>query len=232
MNKDLDLGELYREHKVGTSEIDKTKAFTCEEIQKMLESSTLDFDTKNELIGFISGMFQCIFNIINTDNFENTDQARLVNNPDFWNQGYNAVISIFQKRHACIPAEDYQKKVYDNRTEWTLDGKKHRLDDPTVEYDTGQREWFFNGLRHREDGPAIKYKDGSKEWWLNGQRHRTDGPAIESVNEYKGWYLNGQLHRTDGPAIEYANGQKEWWLNDKQYYTEAAFNKKLLENKG
>ena len=66
---------------------------------------------------------------------------------------------------------------------------------------------------------------------MNGKLHRLDGPAVEYPDGYKAWYLNGERHREDGPAIEGCDGSKEWWLNGKQYYTEAAFNKKLLEDK-
>ena len=80
----------------------------------------------------------------------------------------------------------------------------------------GNKEWFLNGQRHRVDGPAIEYADGSKAWFLNGQRHRIDGPAIEFANGTKCWYLNGQLHRVDGPAIKDADGYKCWYFNGKE----------------
>jgi len=77
-------------------------------------------------------------------------------------------------------------------------------------------EWYLNGKRHREDGPAIEYADGSKEWYLNGQLHREDGPACEYSSGSKYWYLNGKKHREDGPAVEYANGDKSWYLNGEE----------------
>ena len=83
-------------------------------------------------------------------------------------------------------------------------------------------EWWLNGKRHREDGPAIEYQDGTKAWWLNGKRHREDGPAYEEANGDKSWWLNGIWHREDGPAIEYEDGRKEWWLNGKRL-TESEF---------
>ena len=42
---------------------------------------------------------------------------------------------------------EYIVKVYENRT-----------------------EWFLNGKRHRTDGPAAEWADGSKWWWLNGEQ--------------------------------------------------------------
>ena len=86
---------------------------------------------------------------------------------------------------------EYTVKVYDNRT-----------------------EWYLNGELHREDGPAIEYTSGSKFWCKNGKYHREDCPACELVSGTKYWCKNGKYHRLDGPAIEYAAGGKEWWIND------------------
>jgi hypothetical protein len=91
----------------------------------------------------------------------------------------------------------YKVKVFDDRTEYHL-----------------------NSRRHREDGPAIEYTNGSKEWYLNDELHREDGPAVESSSGTKMWWLNGNLHREDGPAVEWTNDTKEWWLNGKQYSEE------------
>src|SRR5271165_5431572 len=97
--------------------------------------------------------------------------------------------------------------------------------------DNGTREWFnLNGKRHRVDGPAIEYPSGAKFWYLNGELHRVEVnpetgltmPAIEDANGSKYWYLNGERHRVDGPALEYVNGDKYWYLNGKQY-SEADF---------
>ena len=85
-------------------EKDKTGS-TFNDVADMLQASTLDFDTKNELIGFLNGAFQCIYNITNTDNFANTVQSELINNPDTFEEGYNALITIFQKHHVCGPNE-------------------------------------------------------------------------------------------------------------------------------
>ena len=57
-------------------------------------------------------------------------------------------------------------------------------------YDYG-KYWYLNGKRHRIDGPAIEWANGSKNWYLNGKYHRTDGPAIELVSGRKYWYING-----------------------------------------
>jgi hypothetical protein len=57
----------------------------------------------------------------------------------------------------------------------------------------GTKEWFLNGERHRVDGPAIEWVDGHKEWCFNGELHRVDGSAIECADGTKGWFLNGKL---------------------------------------
>jgi hypothetical protein len=88
---------------------------------------------------------------------------------------------------------------------------------PICEVDEyGNKHWYLNGKRHRVDGPAIEYADGSKEWYLNGNPHREDGPVLECADGSKYWYLNGKRHREDGPAIEYASGNKEWWVDGEQ----------------
>ena len=95
----------------------------------------------------------------------------------------------------------------------------------TVKVYNDRTEWFLNGKLHREDGPAVEWNSGDKEWFLNGQRHREDGPAAEYANG-KFWYLNDQQHREDGPAAEYADGCKFWYLNGKRL-TKAKFNAKM-----
>ena len=92
----------------------------------------------------------------------------------------------------------------------------------TVKVYEDRTEWFLNGKYHREDGPAVEYANGSKVWYLNGKRHREDGPAIEYLGGHKVWYLHGKMHREDGPAIECADGSKAWYLNGKKY-TKAEF---------
>ena len=95
---------------------------------------------------------------------------------------------------------EYKVKVYDNRTEWRLNGKLHREDGPAIEYDIksakgktkGNKFWYLNGKQHREDGPASEWNDGNKFWYLNGKQHREDGPASEWNDGTKHWYINGK----------------------------------------
>jgi len=89
--------------------------------------------------------------------------------------------------------QEYRVKVYEDRTEWfNLDGKRHRVDGPAIEWADGDKEWYQNDKLHREDGPAIERPDGSTEWYVNDKLHREDCPAIERPNGYKAWYLNDE----------------------------------------
>ncbi len=63
--------------------------------------------------------------------------------------------------------KEYTVKVYDDRTEWYLNGELHRENGPAIEYADGTKVWHLNGNRHRVDGPAVEYADGSKYWYLN-----------------------------------------------------------------
>ena len=96
---------------------------------------------------------------------------------------------------------EYTVKVWENRTEWFLNGLFHREDGPACEYADGSKYWFLNGKFHREDGPAVELSDGSKYWFLNGKCHREDGPAVEY---------------SDGPAVEYSDGKKRWYLEGEE----------------
>ena len=120
---------------------------------------------------------------------------------------------------------EYKVKVYEDRTEWYLNGKPHREDGPAIERSNGDKCWYLNGKKHREDGPAIEYVYGSKLWYLNGKWHREDGPAIEYADGYKAWFLNGKCHREDGPACEYPNGDKYWYLNGEELTEEEFLNR-------
>ena len=62
-----------------------------------------------------------------------------------------------------------ERTEYDDRTEWTLNGKLHRTDGPAVEYANGDKFWYLNGKLHRTDGPAVEYYDGSVDWFLNDE---------------------------------------------------------------
>lgn len=41
--------------------------------------------------------------------------------------------------------------------------------------------WFVNGIRHRVNGPAIEYATGLKVWYLNGIKQKEE---IVKINPY------------------------------------------------
>ena len=61
---------------------------------------------------------------------------------------------------------EYKVRVYEDKTEWFLNGLRHREDGPAVERTNGQKEWFLKGVHHRENGPAIEYANGDKSWYI------------------------------------------------------------------
>jgi hypothetical protein len=64
--------------------------------------------------------------------------------------------------------QEYTVKVYDDRTEWFQNGKRHRLDGPAIELANGHKEWWQNNERHRLGGPAVEFADGIKSWYIEG----------------------------------------------------------------
>ena len=86
--------------------------------------------------------------------------------------------------------KEYKVKVYDDRTEWWLNGKLHREDGPAVEYVKSDKYWYLNGKYHREDGPAIEYKSGSKDFpYLYGVNERSRQAPHTPGEEIKGSLL-------------------------------------------
>jgi len=123
---------------------------------------------------------------------------------------------------------EYTVRVYDDRTEWFLNGALHRENGPAIEWTDGTKHWYKEGERHRLDGPACECSNGNKYWYKEGLLHRLDGPAVEHSDGTKSWYKKGLLHRLNGPAKEYSDGTKSWYIEDK-YYTEEDFNNKIKE---
>ena len=60
--------------------------------------------------------------------------------------------------------KEYTVKVYEDKTEWYLNDKRHREDGPAIEWVNGSKQWYLNDKRHRVDGPAYEWADGSKSW--------------------------------------------------------------------
>lgn len=97
-----------------------------------------------------------------------------------------------------------ERKVFEDRVEYRLNGKLHRDDGPAVKWNNGDYEWYNNGQRHRIGAPACVWND-------------TEGSEFRGPGKLYDWYLNGKLSRIDGPAIEYSNGDYEWFLNGKRH---------------
>ena len=99
--------------------------------------------------------------------------------------------------------------------------KTHRLNGPAIINKNEERkEWYLNGKRHRLDGPSGEWLNGAKCWYKDGESHRDDGPAVEEV-ALKCWYKNGKRHRLDGPAIERYTGSAHWI--EGKYYSEEEY---------
>ena len=45
---------------------------------------------------------------------------------------------------------EYTVKVSEDKTEWFLNGKYHRVDGPAIEYANGYKCWFLNGIEYTE----------------------------------------------------------------------------------
>jgi len=93
--------------------------------------------------------------------------------------------------------KEYTVKVYKDRTEWYLNGKRHREDGPAIEWVNGTKAWYLNDKLHRVDGPAIEWADGSKVWYLNGiQYNEAEFLAKTTVQEMTMEELCKELGRT------------------------------------
>lgn len=123
----------------------------------------------------------------------------------------------------AIIADDYER--------WCRNGKFHRVDGPAIivyGYYKYRTEWFIDGIRHREYYPAVESFNGTKEWWINGDRHRQGGPAVEYENGSLEYWENGKRHRIDGPAIIVMADRKrtgkidrvEWFANGSKFSKE------------
>lgn len=83
-------------------------------------------------------------------------------------------------------------------------------EEPVLKVDMhGAKRWWLNGVRHRLDGPAVEYTDGTKFWYQNGKRHRIDGPAAEWTDGIKWWFVDDvkydDVYEWAKAALEYQN---------------------------
>lgn len=76
-------------------------------------------------------------------------------------------------------------------------GHLHRIDGP-ARISGGNKEWFINGERHRVNNPAIEWSGGATEWYYNDKKHRYYGSA-RTVLRFKEWWIHGILvgHNND-----------------------------------
>ena len=68
----------------------------------------------------------------------------------------------------------------------------------TVTVYQDRTEWFLNGEPHREDGPAIEWPDGDKQWWLHGKelseeefnsRHNSKELTVKEIEKLLGYTI-------------------------------------------
>jgi hypothetical protein len=69
--------------------------YTETEIISMFSKSNVNFDTKNEILAFVSGFIQCMYNMTK----DLPCSRKLVDYPDLWHVGYNKAVEIFQKHN-------------------------------------------------------------------------------------------------------------------------------------
>ena len=53
-------------------------------------------DLKAHMLSFIDGQHQFIYNMLHTPDFRRSHQSTLTNRPDFWQQGYNSMVVLYQ----------------------------------------------------------------------------------------------------------------------------------------
>jgi hypothetical protein len=80
--------------------------------------------------------------------------------------------------------------------------KLHREDGPAYEASEGlkgsrfiAKAWYINGKRHRINGPAIEWYGSRKEWWVDG-KHLTEAEFNELIRPKKD--CSGQVVVVDG----------------------------------
>jgi len=126
------------------------------------------------------------------------------------------------------------KTVTNHKIEYTINGKKHRLDGPAGIYNISKenplgtiQHWYKDGKKHRLDGPAVitciskENPLGTyQEWHKEGKQHRLDGPTVilcvskeNPLGKMKVWYKEGKKHRLNGPAIINEDHTVEYWEN-------------------
>lgn len=70
---------------------------TPTEILHELHSSDMPEELRAHLSQFIAGQLQFVYNMLHTANFGDSIQSKLINHPDWWEQGYNQGVAIYQE---------------------------------------------------------------------------------------------------------------------------------------
>ena len=67
-----------------------------------------------------------------------------------------------------------------------VEGKRHRLGGPAVEYANGSKFYLVENKYHRLDGPAKEWPDGSKQYWVDGVEvtDKLNGIKEEDILKY------------------------------------------------
>lgn len=71
--------------------------------------------------------------------------------------------------------------------------------DPICKNNNGVKIWSIDGVRHRIDGPALEWPNGLKAYYSEGLCHRLDGPAIINEHAIMSWFYKG--YQLPGDAI-------------------------------
>lgn len=75
---------------------------TIEQILAKLRASDINEEMKLKMISFFQGSAAFIVNMMNTPDFNRSVKARLINTPDNWDEGYNAMVRIYQQYHDVL----------------------------------------------------------------------------------------------------------------------------------
>lgn len=76
---------------------------TMEQILTRLKNrQSIDEDTRLKMISFFHGASAFIVNMLDTTDFNRTEKARLINTPDHWDEGYNAMVRIYQQYYDVL----------------------------------------------------------------------------------------------------------------------------------
>lgn len=56
----------------------------------------------------------------------------------------------------------------------------HRVDEPAIEFKTGEKHYYLHGMRHNISGPAVIYQE-VKQYWLNDIQYSQEDFEIKKL---------------------------------------------------